>query len=286
MAYTYYDFEVDPWNSDTPSYRLVSSAYYSGSLANVTAPASPNYPLTTPTRYLIKLPFIIDVSDLTGTRPIQLRNVTDSVTMTRVSGAPGTNEYRVPPATSERRNVIEINALQASKSIGFSLYAIGGVMRAEDFNSIDITGNITAAGTMTVTGNISGAEIIATTGFRGLYRTSAGSESAETFLYKVLEIGDWDMDANSGKTVAHGLGASYKNIISYHAIIRDDSDSGYYLLDSAIGTGGLQEGGVDSVDSTNFTLVRTATASGGQFDSTSFDSTPYNRGWIFLVYRT
>jgi hypothetical protein len=146
MAFTYKNYNVDPRNADTPDYERIQSVYYGGSDANITAPASPNYPATGSTRYYIELPYIIDVSDLAGSRPISLRDVTGAVNLTRVAGAPGVNEYFVAPSTSQRRGWIELNASQAGNDIGYDFYIIGGQLRDTDFNNIDITGTLNAAG--------------------------------------------------------------------------------------------------------------------------------------------
>jgi hypothetical protein len=97
---------------------------------------------------------------------------------------------------------------------------------------------------------------------------------------KVLAIGDWNMDALSSISVAHGLSISKIRSVSV-AIISDASAGGYegHHIGSAAapGTGevGWSWGGA---------VVSISRAASGIFDSTSYDSTSFNRGWITILY--
>ena len=99
---------------------------------------------------------------------------------------------------------------------------------------------------------------------------------------KVVEIGDWDMDTNIAILVPHLMGSNYKKIRSVSVVIRDDNDQYYYPLNSAELASSVPEGGVQLFDSTNIYLRRRPTP--GLFDSTTFNSTSYNRGWITITY--
>lgn len=101
----------------------------------------------------------------------------------------------------------------------------------------------------------------------------------ERILTKIVEIGDWNMDSSVSVGVLHGL-TDHKKVRSINVIIRDDSDSVYYDLTQADGSGVVQ-GNPLGIDSTSVTLQR---LSGGSFDSVNFDSTSYNRGWITFQY--
>lgn len=97
---------------------------------------------------------------------------------------------------------------------------------------------------------------------------------------KIIEIGDWDMDATASVTVAHGL--TYANIIDVTATIRADSPGIDYKgsivhIDNSTGLGS----GFVSAGTTLVTLTR---VTGGFFDSTNFNQTSFNRGWIFIKY--
>lgn len=96
---------------------------------------------------------------------------------------------------------------------------------------------------------------------------------------KVVNIGDWDMDASISLTVAHGL--TLAKIRSVSGMIRDDADAAYYPLGTDYDPADNHEAGINSIDATNVNLAR---ANAGTFDSTSFDSTSYNRGWIIIQY--
>jgi hypothetical protein len=105
----------------------------------------------------------------------------------------------------------------------------------------------------------------------------------KSYTTKRLEIGDWDMTANTQTTVSHGLSATeWKTILRSDALIRNDSDTVYAPLNGIEAPStGLPNGGVAFYDSTNITLSRYTT---GDFDTNDFNSTSYNRGWITFDY--
>lgn len=94
---------------------------------------------------------------------------------------------------------------------------------------------------------------------------------------KVIDIGDWDMDANNSVSVAHGLTLS--KIRSVSVLIRQDLDVAFYDIYHSGGTVGTGTSGI-TVDSTNITINRTLS---GFFDSTGFNATSFNRGWITVI---
>lgn len=94
----------------------------------------------------------------------------------------------------------------------------------------------------------------------------------------VLEIGDWDMDANQTTTVAHGLTLS--KIRNVEGVIRNDADDTYYSS-GYIGAAGNVQWTTTTIDATNITLTRRPS---GDFDNTGFDSTSFNRGWLIVDY--
>jgi len=105
----------------------------------------------------------------------------------------------------------------------------------------------------------------------------------------VIEIGDWDMLTNTAKTVVHGL-ADHKKIRGITAIIRNDADTIYFPIPyiypnngpDAVGT---DEAAIDYIDSTNVYLsMRNSGGYAGVFDTTDFNATSYNRGWITIQY--
>jgi hypothetical protein len=157
----------------------------------------------------------------------------------------------------------------------------GLALKANDNAVVKLTGIQTVAGAKTfsdsvianITGNLTGHA-------DGILETGAG---AHTLKCKVIDINDWNMDADYQKPVAHGLGASFKNIRKVIVVIRNDTDDTYCLLDAYNGmsTPGKALGGVYSFTDTWIYLHR---ATGETFDSTAFDATSYNRGWVTIWY--
>ncbi len=109
-----------------------------------------------------------------------------------------------------------------------------------------------------------------------------GIETDGTLLKtKVVQIGDWDMASTQTKNVAHGV-SNYKNIRSVSVIIRDDTDAVYTPFDRIdYSTGVNESGSVLSIGSTNIQLARTDLRF---FDTTAYDSTSYNRGFVTITY--
>jgi len=94
-------------------------------------------------------------------------------------------------------------------------------------------------------------------------------------LTKIVDIGDWDMDATITVSVVHGLDQT--KIRGLSAIVRTDSGVVPFLQVNF----GQDNCGLISVDSTYVILSR---VTGGVFDNTNYDSTSYNRGWIKVEY--
>jgi hypothetical protein len=98
---------------------------------------------------------------------------------------------------------------------------------------------------------------------------------------KVVQLGDWDMDANSSLSVAHGI-TNFQDIIRVSVMIYTDAPVTLeYPLD-AVDSSISQFGGVGYINATNVILYR---LTGGFFDSTSFDATSYNRGYMIIEYK-
>lgn len=98
----------------------------------------------------------------------------------------------------------------------------------------------------------------------------------------IIVTGDWNMNFSAGGSpfidVAHGI-ADITKIRKITATIRNNADTIYYPIDAVSGTACDPLGGIASLGVTN---VRLRVALGGLFDSTNFDSTSYNRGWITI----
>lgn len=104
---------------------------------------------------------------------------------------------------------------------------------------------------------------------------------------KVLEIGDWDMDANIGVTVTHGL-SDITKIRSIDLVIRTDAGVSIYPWKMALTTGNpivtSIQVGIDGNAPLTATVVNLTRETGGHYDSTAYDSTSFNRGWVTIVY--
>lgn len=100
-------------------------------------------------------------------------------------------------------------------------------------------------------------------------------QSTTRLKTKVLEMGDWDMVATSSISVPHGV--DFTKIRSINIIIRNDGGTIHYS--------GVISNGVDAYSSGVISSgVNVTRVAAGVFDSSNFDSTGYNRGWITITY--
>jgi len=94
---------------------------------------------------------------------------------------------------------------------------------------------------------------------------------------KVINIGDWDMNGQPTITIAHGLdGTKIRNI---NVLIVQDNATDRH--DFKAPGSSLSVGGGITQDGTNIIMTR---ASGGWFDTTDYDLTSFNRGFIVIDY--
>lgn len=103
-------------------------------------------------------------------------------------------------------------------------------------------------------------------------------------LRKVIEIGDWDMDAGDFKSVVHGIPSGKSKIKAINAIIREDGGTDNYDIHYIRYNDGKLGGGIRQHDDANVTLYRTRATANGFFDSADFNQTSFNRGWITIWY--
>jgi hypothetical protein len=94
--------------------------------------------------------------------------------------------------------------------------------------------------------------------------------SSNVLLVKEIEIGSWDMDATNSVLVAHGL--TFSKIKYAVAVIFNDGQS---QRDSLMGEQQISAGSV------NVLLTRLPS---GPFDSTLYNDTGINRGFIYVYY--
>lgn len=97
-------------------------------------------------------------------------------------------------------------------------------------------------------------------------------------LTAIVPIGDWDMDANVSKLVPHGL--TDIKIRTVDVIIINDAGDRYWPLNKvSLVDGSTIQGGVGQISSVNVNLIRLGS---GDYDSNSYDSTPFNRGFLII----
>lgn len=95
----------------------------------------------------------------------------------------------------------------------------------------------------------------------------------------LVEIGDWNMDADNSVTITHGI-SDFKKIRAANGIIRNDADTAYTPF-LRCGTSGFTGVGIGEFGATTVSLIRII---GGTFDNTNYDQTSYNRGWLIIEH--
>lgn len=100
---------------------------------------------------------------------------------------------------------------------------------------------------------------------------------------KRIDIGDWDMDSTASVSIDTGI--QRDNMLMIQVMIRPDLNSSYMPLNTVFGAAGTLGGGIDyeTTDATAMFVKLTRTTA-GHFDSTTYDSTTYNRGYITIIY--
>lgn len=94
---------------------------------------------------------------------------------------------------------------------------------------------------------------------------------------KTISIGDWNMDNTVTLTVTHGI-TDFNKIRRVTVMIRNDANTS--MLDLTYGNGSFPDGSI-TVNSADLLLRRNT---GGLFDSTDYDSTGYNRGFVTIEF--
>jgi cytoskeletal protein CcmA (bactofilin family) len=146
--------------------------------------------------------------------------------------------------------------------------------------AVDFDSNLNVAGTLTVAGTTDITSALNVTG-SGTFDGGIDAGSSGTALKcKIVNIGDWNMDTTSSVTVAHGLGASWSNIRHVGLVLRNDANDTIYPSSNVTGASNPAVYVVEC-DSTNVQINR---ATSGFFDTTDFNSTSYNRGWLVIWY--
>ena len=189
--------------------------------------------------------------------------------------------------TNKSRNGNNINTRQ-SNVIGSNNYMGGGSSGTINGNNNTVGGNSTGINVQgdgnTVSSGLQNVYILGndttvtesnTSVINGVVFNDGSLTSTNQGSYNELELGDWDMDANSFLNLAHGLSATeYMSIRSLSVTIRDDGNSTIFDFAS------YQENTI-LVNSTNIIMSRFTT---GVFDDLAFNATSYNRGWVTFNY--
>lgn len=114
----------------------------------------------------------------------------------------------------------------------------------------------------------------------GISATEAAASAASIAVnFKIIDIGDWDMDLTNGVSINHGLDSSKIRSIQVTII----SDGGTLFALPSWGATDLNTlaGAILATTPTTVSIARTV---GGYFDDTGFNQTSFNRGWIIIQY--
>jgi hypothetical protein len=185
------------------------------------------------------------------------------------SGSPGTTILNISSA-------FYISQILAN-NLTVELYFDGSNWRFFDYISKD---DVIANATNTTAGIAKLYTDLSASNVDGSVTQAAVVNALGGLITKVINIGDWNMDANSSTNVAHGL-SDFLKIRTVSVMIRRDDDSFFYDLQVVNFLNGLTSGSVLSIGPTNIILQRTDT---GAFDSIDFNATSFNRGWVTIQY--
>jgi len=193
-------------------------------------------------------------------------------------------QFYVNPSPEIEYDTSVIPVSGANINTGLDSSILGGTL-----NIIDSDKSSILAGTLNDTAgfdnvHILGSNITATKANTTYVESLMNEDSGIVLRKKIIDIGDWNMDTLGIIAVAHGLSATeWKTIRTISVMIRNDVGAlfeGIFSLMFGDITGAVA-GNIQAINDTDINLQRTGT---GYFDSTDFDSTGYNRGWITLEY--
>lgn len=105
-----------------------------------------------------------------------------------------------------------------------------------------------------------------------------GSLELKTDVY---EIGDWNMDTTVQVSVSIAAAVDASKTVSLVIVIKHDDGDAVYPLDYSTAANAV--GGSYYYDSNSGNVILTR-YTGGFFDATFFNSTSYNRGWVYITY--
>lgn len=115
---------------------------------------------------------------------------------------------------------------------------------------------------------------------RTLYLSSKIAHTESRLTTKIVDIGDWNMQANATKNVAHGVNVELIRDVKA-MIFSDTGSTEIFPLDSYNAVTFNIDGGVCYIDPIHVELRRRPS---GYFDTADFNATSYNRGFILITY--
>jgi hypothetical protein len=254
MATTYREPTLDPVDNSAAAYYHYRSTSKGGAgtdivgIDDLTVPAALNFPPadsdTTPTRAFIYFEWILDATDLAGTRPTVIRNETQGFDLVRIdSTATLTNKtFKIFPDSSYSRNVIEVhigtvgNSTVLGDSLSIEGYSVGTTIDSDRINNVDAvslkisdttdsttkdTGSIVTEGGIGAEKSIvSGDDITATNdlGFYGGHKIRSGftsSFSTPGVSSTILSGADWGTRVHIIWNRGEGAGNIQQGIASF-----------------------------------------------------------------------
>lgn len=220
----------------------------------------------------------IATSEITGLTTA-LTNLANDILL-RLALAGGTMSGAIAMGNNKVTGLAEAtangDALRYEQLIGLYLLLTGGTM----------SGNI-AMGNNKVTGLAAAANPGEAVRFEQL-PTAPTISGTPDLLYKIVNIGNWNMHNGSGGSstvdVTHGVDG--QKIRSVDVIIQSDSGNDLDKLERFDSTSFVGEGSVEIVYVAGgfSTIIRLRRRLTGYFDAANYASSPYNRGWVTILY--
>ena len=124
-----------------------------------------------------------------------------------------------------------------------------------------------------------------TASFSGIVTANGGIDAGGNGVAikcKIIEIGDWDMDSTAFVDVTTGINRDVIRTVYVHIY----ADTGASVYSRPLDCPMESDGSYD-VQGTYWIAdgsIRLRRKASGEFDSTYYDSTSYNRGWVTIWY--
>lgn len=264
---TWKNTTIDPYATTTdssPESWRVQSVSKGGEDNDAIVDSAANFPVVTPTRFFVELPQAIDVTDLTGSKPIVITDETSSTTLTRVTGTPAANQFRIPPENSKRRASIEVHSGQAGNTLSFDYYGNGSIPDAKEMNQISWCETIAKTGDYAITDTDRIETLQCSTSAVGditiTLPTVADNKGREIYIYKDHANGKVTVDAEGAEKIGDN---DSEYLFSKWDYIKVQSDGTQWIIKSMYSH--IDTGWISRSDWTN---VRIGTAE-VDYDSSS-----------------